>query len=86
MWKELKNVYHTNFLPEERCGLLDDSLALANAEYLSYDVALDFITVAASETHFVPWSCLYSHLKELSHLLASSVGDAYVLYRVNKSL
>jgi len=80
-YNEIHRSYLVSFTPEERCGLIDDSFALAYGGYVSYDVALQFGTSISQDSHYVPWDCVIPHLKKLCRILRNSAPGAYALAR-----
>ncbi|KAJ8022350.1 Aminopeptidase Ey [Holothuria leucospilota] len=53
----------------DRSGLLEDSFNLANAEQLSYDIALDLTLYLDQENDYVPWDAAYGNFWWLNEIL-----------------
>lgn len=56
-----------------RAQLVDDSLNLARADRLSYEIAFDLISYLSSETDYLPWQAA---LPSFSFLQTSLSGSA----------
>lgn len=84
MWAELAKTLSTwsadgtnVFSPLNRAHLLNDVVALADGEYLSYNIALDMMNYLKEERNLVPWSVAISQMKKLMALLdTAAVSDS----------
>jgi len=83
MWKNLRSVALTEFSAKERCGLIDDAFSLAYANYMDYNVAMEYSQVMRNETEYVPWDCSDGHFLKIGHLLSTSLPEAYSIYRAS---
>lgn len=81
MWHEIiQEVVATpdTFDTANRAHLLNDVFSLADANQLSYEVALDMTTYLRKENDFVPWNVAATKLQALQGNLIYT--DAYVNY------
>lgn len=62
----------------DRAHLLNDVFSLADANQLSYDIALDMTTYLSQETDFVPWNVAATKLQALQGNLIFT--DTYMDY------
>ena len=81
MWQEIiKDLVETpaKFAIADRAHLLNDIFSLADANQVSYEVALDMTTYLSKENDFVPWSVATSKLQALQGNLIFT--DSYMDY------
>lgn len=67
-WSE-DRLTNTKFSVLNRAHLLNDVIALADGEYLSYDTALDLMAYLKEERNLVPWTVAISQIKKLLAML-----------------
>ena len=68
----------------DRANLLDDVFALAEANAIKYEIALNLSTYLAVENDFVPWETASAIFDKLSHNILNT--DAYENLQVCKNL
>ena len=81
MWHEIiKDLVATpaKFEIADRAHLLNDVFSLADANQVSYEVALDMTTYLGKENDFVPWSVAATKLQALQGNLIFT--DSYIGY------
>jgi len=71
---QLSNESHTDINTLNRAQLIDDSLDLARAGQLSYDIALEVIGYLNKEEEYVPWASALSNLAYLEQMFTRSSG------------
>lgn len=59
---------HTVFDPKNRAQMLDDSMNLAAAGHLNYDVALNVTRYLTKETDLIPWKSAVSSFEYLNDM------------------
>lgn len=72
MWVALNNALETDIESMsvlDRAHLLNDVFSLAEAQQVSYDIALEMTKYLKKETHFVPWDVVSNKLKTIRNLL-----------------
>nr|XP_045603518.1 glutamyl aminopeptidase-like [Procambarus clarkii] len=75
MWQHLISLLLNNsqvLNVTDRAGLLDDAFNLAGAGYLPYDTALSLVAYMRSESHYIAWSTVTSHLDRMARLLRTT--------------
>ena len=83
-WKRIGNQLKTNYskiATLNRAQVIDDSLDLARAGELKYDIALDIISYLATEREYTPWSTALSNLEYMQNMLKRT--SAFGAYKVN---
>ncbi|KAG7172427.1 Glutamyl aminopeptidase-like 3 [Homarus americanus] len=83
MWKQLEKLCADKVVgTAERANLYNDVFALADAALVDYSVALNFSRGLASETDYVPWDSVYTHLIVMTRLLAETKAcQPFQVYR-----
>lgn len=70
-----------NFDIADRAHLLNDVFALADANLVSYDIALDMTKYLAKESDFVPWYVAATKLQALQgNLMQTEIYVDYLKY------
>ncbi|XP_048251053.1 glutamyl aminopeptidase-like [Haliotis rufescens] len=67
---------HTVFPEANRAGLIGDAFALARANLLDYDIALNLTRYLKSELSYVPWQAFVDSIEVLRGMIATK--EAYV--------
>jgi hypothetical protein len=62
--------------------ILDDSLALARASLLPYELALNLTLYLRTEKEYLPWQAFFANLKHLSDMLLKK--ESYELLKVEQ--
>ncbi|KAG8454068.1 hypothetical protein GDO86_000635 [Hymenochirus boettgeri] len=71
-WNNLADLLQSNhgtFTDADRAGLIDDAFALASAEMLEYDIALNMTRYLQNEENYLPWNRVISALAYLTDML-----------------
>ncbi|XP_046543779.1 glutamyl aminopeptidase-like [Haliotis rubra] len=79
MWMRLGDqlLYnHTVFSEANRAGLIGDAFALARANLLDYDIALNLTRYLKNELNYVPWRAFVDSIEFLRGMIATK--EAYV--------
>lgn len=71
---------HRVFDPKNRAQLVDDSLNLASAGYLNYDIALNITKYLRKERNYVPWKAAFTAFDFINYMFLRSAH--YHLYKV----
>lgn len=72
------NEDHHVFDPKNRAQLIDDSLSLASAGYLDYDVALNITKYLNKERDYVPWKAAFTSFNYLNYMFMRAAHyDSY---------
>lgn len=86
MWKNLINVLKSDnyqVINEiNRASLMDDSLNLARAGYLDYDIALSAVEYLVNETNYLPWKSALTGLAYLNRVFTGR-DEIFNIYKVN---
>lgn len=72
MWIALNNALEADIESMsvlDRAHLLNDAFSLAEAQQVSYEIALEMTKYLKNETHFVPWDVVSNKLKTIRNLL-----------------
>jgi len=69
----------------DRSNLIHDAFSLANANYLSYDIALNMTKYLSLEQHYVPWDVAATNLKRLSEHLYERPAYKHLEVRLLKN-
>ncbi|MEE6461812.1 hypothetical protein FKM82_001413 [Ascaphus truei] len=71
-WNHLSSLLltnHENFSETDRGGFIDDAFALASAEQLDYDIALNLTKYLQRERNYIPWQRVSSALSYIINML-----------------
>ena len=71
-WKELAALLiedHTKINELNRAQILDDSLQLARADHLSYDIALSLTEYLSKEMEYIPWQAAFKSFSFIDLML-----------------
>lgn len=76
---------HTVFDPKNRAQMLDDSMNLAAARHLSYEIALNVTRYLTKETDLVPWKSAMSAFEYLNDMFVRTAHfDKLKVYAILK--
>lgn len=70
--KHLNSDDFENIPPVDRAVLIDNSLLLARAGELDYEIPLDLLQYLARETDYIPWFVAFDNLKALMVIFSGS--------------
>lgn len=83
-WQDLINLLltandHTKIHTLNRAQLIDDSLNLARANQLNYNVALELTQYLSKERDFIPWQAAFRSFTFLNDMFEQNTGDHELL-------
>lgn len=77
--KALHSIDRSNIDVLNRAQILDDSLNLAYAGILDYNIALDLVAYLRNEEDYLPWTAAYHELEYIYTLLGYNENFQVIL-------